>query len=130
MEHGHQLLLARARHFPPGLHSVIAGFVEPGETLEGAVRREVQEEVGLTIKDIRYFGSQPWPFPDSLMIGFIATYESGEICLDDPEIEDAGWFTADNLPSIPDKISIARKLIDWFLVKQGKSTGDNREKAG
>jgi NAD+ diphosphatase len=130
VEHGHQLLLARARHFPPGLHSVIAGFVEPGETLEAAVVREVREEVGLTIKDIRYFGSQPWPFPDSLMIGFIATYESGEICLDDPEIEDAGWFTADNLPSIPGKISIARKLIDWFLAKQGKSTGDNREKAG
>ncbi|MBW2341242.1 MAG: NAD(+) diphosphatase [Deltaproteobacteria bacterium] len=130
VERGHELLLARARHFPPGLHSVIAGFVEPGETLEGAVRREVQEEVGLTIKGIRYFGSQPWPFPDSLMIGFIATYESGEICLEDLEIEDAGWFTADNLPSLPGKISIARRLIDWFLSKQVKSTGDNREKAG
>jgi NAD+ diphosphatase len=130
VERGHELLLARAHHFPPGLYSVIAGFVEPGETLEAAVAREVQEEVGLTIKDIRYFSSQPWPFPDSLMIGFTATYHNGEISLDDTEIQDAGWFTADNLPSIPGTISIARKLIDWFLLKQDKSTGDNREKRG
>jgi NAD+ diphosphatase len=125
IERGRELLLARAHHFPPGLYSVIAGFVEPGETLETAVVREVQEEVGLSIRRIRYFGSQPWPFPDSLMIGFTATYQGGEITLDDGEIADAGWFTADNLPTIPSKISIARRLIDWFLEKQKQYTGDD-----
>jgi len=128
VERGHELLLARPRHFPVGLYSVIAGFVEPGETLEEAVVREVREEVGLAIKDIRYFGSQPWPFPHSLMIGFTATYAGGEISLDDMEIEDAGWFRADNLPTIPGKISIARKLIDWFLAKQDTSEQGEPEK--
>jgi NAD+ diphosphatase len=102
----------------PGMYSVLAGFVEPGESLEEAVVREVREEVGISIKDIKYFGSQPWPFPHSLMIGFTATYAGGNISLDDSEIEDAGWFTANNLPRIPGKISIARKLIDWFVDKQ------------
>ena len=129
VERGHELLLARPHHFLPGLYSVIAGFVEPGETLEEAVVREVREEVDLTIKDIQYFGSQPWPFPHSLMIGFTATYADGEISLDDTEIEDAGWFAADNLPTLPGKISIARKLIDWFLAKGGKSSEDDRKKA-
>jgi NAD+ diphosphatase len=101
------------------MYSVLAGFVEPGESLEQAVVREVREEVGLTIKDIRYFGSQNWPFPHSLMIGFTATYAGGEISMNDEEIEAADWFTVDNLPTIPGKISIARKLIDWFLEKQG-----------
>jgi NAD+ diphosphatase len=114
-----KLLLARSRHFLPGMYSVLAGFVEPGESLEEAVVREVKEEVGIDVKDIKYFGSQPWPFPHSLMIGFTATYAGGEITLDDSEIEDAGWFTADHLPRIPGKISIARKLIDWFVGKQG-----------
>jgi NAD+ diphosphatase len=103
------------------MYSVLAGFVEPGESLEEAVIREVKEEVGIDVKDIKYFGSQPWPFPHSLMIGFTATYAGGEIILDDSEIEDAGWFTADQLPQIPGKISIARKLIDWFVEKQGSS---------
>jgi NAD+ diphosphatase len=124
VERGRELLLARAHHFPPGLYSVIAGFVEPGETLETAVAREVREEVGLSIGEIRYFGSQPWPFPDSLMIGFTAAYQGGEISLDDGEIADAGWFSADSLPTIPGKISIARRLIDWFLEKQKQYTGD------
>ena len=119
VERGDQLLLARSRHFMPGMYSVLAGFVEPGESLEEAVVREVKEEVGIDVKDIRYFSSQPWPFPHSLMIGFTATYDVGEISLNDEEIEDAGWFTADNLPRIPGKISIARKLIDWFIDKQG-----------
>jgi NAD+ diphosphatase len=117
VERGRELLLARSRHFLPGMYSVLAGFVEPGESLEEAVVREVKEEVGVDIKDIQYFGSQPWPFPHSLMIGFTATYADGEITLEDSEIEDAGWFTVDRLPTIPGKISIARKLIDWFVEK-------------
>ena len=120
VERGNELLLARSRHFMPGMYSVLAGFVEPGESLEEAVVREVREEVGIEIKDIKYFGSQPWPFPHSLMIGFTASYAGGEISLDDDEIENAGWFAVDNLPRIPGKISIARKLIDWFIEKQGK----------
>ena len=118
VERGNELLLARSRHFMPGMYSVLAGFVEPGESLEEAVVREVKEEVGIEIKDIKYFGSQPWPFPHSLMVGFTATHASGEISLNDEEIENAGWFTIDNLPRIPGKISIARKLIDGFLAKQ------------
>jgi NAD+ diphosphatase len=121
VERGRELLLARSRHFLPGMYSVLAGFVEPGETLEEAVIREVKEEVGVTVKDIKYFGSQPWPFPHSLMIGFTAAYVGGEISLSDEEIEDAAWFTIDNLPTIPGKISIARKLIDWFVSKQRPS---------
>ena len=120
VERGHEMLLARARRFPTAMYSTLAGFVEPGETLEEAVVREIKEESGITVKDIRYFGSQPWPFPHSLMVGFTAVYESGEITLGDEENIDAGWFTADNLPPLPGKISIARKLIDWFLEKQGK----------
>jgi NAD+ diphosphatase len=124
IERGHELLLARSRHFLSGMYSVLAGFVEPGESLEEAVEREVREEVGLEVKDIQYFRSQPWPFPHSLMIGFTAMYAGGEISPNDEEIEDAGWFTADHLPTIPGKISIARKLIDWFLEKHGKSHED------
>jgi len=115
VQRGPELLLVRARRHPPGLYSVVAGFVEPGETLEEAVAREVREESGLMIKDIRYFGSQPWPFPHSLMIGFTASYADGTICPEDAEIEDADWFTPDHLPTIPGKISIARRLIDWFV---------------
>jgi NAD+ diphosphatase len=111
-----QILLARARRYPRVLYSVIAGFVEPGETLERCVRREIREETGIEVQNIRYFGSQPWPFPNSLMIAFTAEYKSGEIHIDDSEIIDAGWFTARNLPPIPDKISIAHHLIDWFAA--------------
>ncbi len=118
VERGNQLLMARSRHFAPGLFSVLAGFVEPGETLEEAVAREVKEESGILVKDIRYFGSQPWPFPHSLMIGFTAKYAGGEIILEDSELEAAGWYTVDNLPPQPGKISIARKLIDSFVGRQ------------
>ena len=121
VERGQEMLLARARRFPTVMYSTLAGFVEPGETLEHAVVREVKEETGISVKDIRYFGSQPWPFPHSLMIGFTAAYESGEITLEDEENIDARWFSADHLPALPGKISIARKLIDWFLEKQGRS---------
>lgn len=109
------LLLARAKNFKLPFYSVLAGFVEPGETLEQAVKREVREEVGIGVKNVRYFGSQPWPFPDSLMVGFTADYQEGEIRIDPAEIKDAGWFEAGSLPQIPPRISIARQLIDWFI---------------
>lgn len=112
---GEEMLLARSHRFPESLYSVVAGFVEPGESLEETVIREVQEETGILVEDIRYFGSQPWPFPNSLMIGFTAVYASGEIVIDKRELVDAAWFSKHNLPQIPPKLSIARKLIDWFL---------------
>jgi len=113
-----RILLARANRFPKEMYSVLAGFVEPGESLEECVRREVREEVGVEVKNIRYFGSQPWPFPNSLMIAFTSEHAGGDIHVDEKEIADAGWFTAKNLPRIPDKISIARRLIDWFVAKE------------
>ena len=112
---GRELLLARSPRFPKGRYSVLAGFVEPGETLEEAVIREVREEVGIEIEEIRYFGSQPWPFPNSLMLGFTALYAGGEIRIDDDEIEEAGWYAPEALPDLPDDISISRRLIDSFL---------------
>ncbi len=123
-----KILLARSPRFKEVLYSVLAGFVEPGETLEDAVRREIEEEVGIRVKNIRYFGSQPWPFPDSLMIGFTAEYESGEIVIDDTEIIDAGWYDPGNLPPIPGRISIARRLIDAYLEKSREFRGDLLEK--
>jgi NAD+ diphosphatase len=120
VERGKRLLMARANRFPTAFYSVLAGFVEPGETLEETVAREVREEVGIEVTDVRYFGSQSWPFPDSLMIGFTAQYAGGEICIDTTEIVDAGWFGADELPELPGKISIARQLIDWFVEKNRK----------
>jgi NAD+ diphosphatase len=114
-----QILLGHSNRFPQTFYSVLAGFVEPGETFEECVRREIKEEVGVDIKNIQYFSSQPWPFPDSLMVGFTAEYSGGEICVDGEEIVDAGWFTPENLPEIPGKISISRSLIDWFVEKYG-----------
>lgn len=111
----HQILLAHGSSFKTAVYSVLAGFVEPGETFEECVQREVKEEVGLKVKNIKYFGSQPWPFPDSLMVGFTAEYDSGDLNIDKREILDAGWYTADRLPLIPSTGSIARQLIDWFI---------------
>ena len=112
---GEEILLARSPRLPAGMHSLIAGFVEPGETLEHAVRREVGEEVGITVKNIRYFASEPWPFPDSLMIAFVADYATGEIAIDNNEIVAAGWFRQDDLPELPKKLSISRALIDQWV---------------
>jgi len=112
---GNEILLAQSTRFTSNFYSVLAGFVEPGETLEECVRREVKEEVGIDIKNISYFGSQPWPFPNSLMVGFTAEHDKGEISIDEKEIREARWFSVNNLPPIPSSISIARRLIDWFV---------------
>ena len=112
---GDEILLARGRNFRSDFYGLIAGFVETGETLEEAVRREVMEETGLTVKNIRYFDSQPWPYPSGLMVGFTADYESGEIHLQREELQKAGWFNRTNLPKLPEKLSIARRLIDNWL---------------
>jgi NAD+ diphosphatase len=114
---GNRILLARNKRARIPFYSVLAGFVEPSETLEQCVAREVKEEVGITVTNIRYFGSQPWPFPNSLMIGFTADYVGGEISIDPAEITDAGWYSKDNLPPVPPKLSIAGRLIDWFCTK-------------
>ncbi|MBW1890463.1 MAG: NAD(+) diphosphatase [Deltaproteobacteria bacterium] len=113
---GDRILLARNKRFKMPFFSVLAGFVEPGETLEGCILREIEEEVGIAVDNIRYFGSQPWPFPDSLMVAFLADYAGGEIQVDGSEITEAKWFSREDLPNIPPNISIARRLIDWFTV--------------
>lgn len=116
---GDEALLARGVQFRGPMYSCLAGFVEPGESLEDAVVREVREEVGVEVGDVRYWGSQPWPFPHSLMVGFTAEWVSGEIDIDPTEIVDARWFRRDELPNIPPRISIARKLIDaWVEADQ------------
>lgn len=108
---GRELLLARAPHFAPGMFSALAGFVEPGESLEQCVHREVAEEVGVRVRDLRYYGSQSWPFPHSLMVAFTAEWAGGEIVRQEDEIEAAGWFPIDALPTIPPRFSISGHLI-------------------
>lgn len=112
---GRELLLARSPRFKPGVFSALAGFVEAGETLEECVVREVREEVGIEIANLRYFASQSWPFPNSLMIAFFADYASGEITPDPVEIEAADWFLPEDLPLLPEPISLSRRLIDAAL---------------
>ena len=109
---GKEVLLARSPHFPQGMYSALAGFVEPGESLEQCLAREVHEEVGVRVENIRYFASQPWPFPHSLMIAFVCDWREGEIAPQATEIEEAKWFKVLQLPKLPSRISIARKLID------------------
>ncbi|MFH1153940.1 MAG: NAD(+) diphosphatase [Pseudomonadota bacterium] len=117
VERGHEILLARSHHFPKGMYSTLAGFVEPGETLEEAVSREIREESGVRVSRIQYFGSQPWPFPHSLMIGFVTRFQDGEIRMQSSEIEDARWFSRDKMPLLPSAMSIARALINNFLQR-------------
>lgn len=112
---GDEVLLVHARNFKSNFMGLVAGFVETGETLEEAVHREVKEETNLEITNLRYFGSQPWPYPCGLMVGFNADYVSGEIKLQTSELARGAWFRKDNLPTIPEKLSIARKLIDAWL---------------
>jgi NAD+ diphosphatase len=121
---GDRILLAHSPGFPQGLYSVLAGFVEPGESIEEAVVREVREEVGIEVTNVRYFGSQPWPFSNSLMIGFTADYTGGDLTLEPGEIEDAGWYTADDLPRLPPRVSIARTMIDDFVSQHGVDPED------
>lgn len=114
-----QILLVNAKTFRRSeMYGLVAGFVETGETLEECVRRELKEETNLQVTNIRYFDSQAWPYPCGIMIGFTADYESGEIKLQEEELRRAGWFSRHNLPPIPDKLSIARKLIDNWLETQ------------
>ena len=113
-----EALLAHNRKFTSGVYSLIAGFNEAGESLEDTIAREAKEEVNLTLRDIRYIGSQPWPFPNSLMLGFSARYDGGELRPDGTEIEDANWFSRDALPALPGSASISRYLIE--LWREGK----------
>ncbi|NNM33807.1 MAG: NAD(+) diphosphatase [Gemmatimonadetes bacterium] len=114
-----QILLGRSARHPPGFYSVLAGFVDPGETLEETVAREVREESGVELRNIRYFGSQAWPFPDSLMVGFTAEYAGGVLVAEDDEIDHVEWFRATDMPPVPPPYSIARTLIDDFIVREG-----------
>ena len=118
VERDDRILLGANRTFRGSMYSVLAGFVEPGETLEEAVVREVEEEVGLRVEDVRYFASQPWPFPNNIMLGFQARWAGGDIRIDEQELVDADWFRADELPRIPGPMSIARHLIDDFVARQ------------
>lgn len=117
---GDEVLLVKAHNFRRDHYGLVAGFVETGESLEEAVHREVREETGLEITRLRYFGSQPWPYPCGLMAGFHADYLSGEIHLQEEELKTAGWFRRDNMPPIPEKLSIARRLIDSWMTTQDK----------
>ena len=112
---GEEVLLVRSRDFRGNYYGLVAGFVETGESLEAAIRREVNEETSLEIQDITYFGSQPWPYPCGLMVGFMAKYKSGELRLQDCELAAGGWFHYTKLPEIPQEMSIARKLIDNWV---------------
>ncbi len=114
---GDRLLLAHRRG-RGAMRSLVAGFLEPSESLEAALRREVREEVGLEVEDIRYFASQPWPFPHQLMVGFFARHAGGEIRVDGHELDEAAWYDVDELPTLPGPISIARRLIDAFVAER------------
>lgn len=122
---GDALLLGHNAAFPSGRYSVIAGFVEPGENAEHTVAREVWEEARVRVKDVRYFSSQPWPFPNSLMLGYFASWDSGDPTPGDGELTDVAWFTRDSLPDLPPPISIARRLIDAWLDGRHLRRSDN-----
>jgi NAD+ diphosphatase len=120
---GSELLLARAPRFPPGMYSALAGFVEAGETIEDCIHREVREEVGLEIGDIRYFASQSWAFPHSLMIAYTAEYAGGVLRPDETEIAEARWFAWNAVPSLPPSISISRRLIEATVARLASEAG-------
>ena len=114
---GPRILMTRQPRFPAGMYGLVAGFVEPGETLEATVARETREETGIEVGDVAYFGSQPWPFPHQIMVGFFARRTGGELVVDHEELEDAAWFDKSALPPLPPPLSIARKLIDTWLAR-------------
>lgn len=118
VEDGDQLLMARHSRLPPGMYALIAGFLEPGETLEQCVAREVFEETGFEVDNIRYFGSQPWPFPHQIMVGFVARKCGGDLRIDLEELEDARFFHRNDLPMLPPPVSIARKIIDAWIERK------------
>lgn len=122
---GDEVFMVRARNFRGDFYGLVAGFVETGETLEEAVAREVHEETGLTITNLHYFGSQPWPYPCGLMVGFTAEYAGGEPHLQREELSSGGWFHRDHLPKLPEPLSIARKLIDNWTGKREKTSEKN-----
>lgn len=115
VERGDSVLLTRQSRFPKGMYGLVAGFLEPGETLEQCVAREVLEETGIVVRDVRYFGSQQWPFPHQVMVAFTAAHASGEIVVDTSELEEAAWFARDAMPMLPPPLSIARRLLDDWL---------------
>lgn len=117
VEDHEEVLMVRAHNFRGNHYGLVAGFVETGESLEECLVREVEEEVGLKVKNIRYFGSQPWPYPSGLMVGFTAEYDSGEIRLQRSELADGRWFKASELPTLPGKVSLARRLVDEWLCQ-------------
>ena len=112
---GKEILLVQSHKFKRDYMGLVAGFVETGETLEACVHREVMEETGLHITNLRYFASQPWPYPFGLIIGFTAEYESGTLTLQRSELNKGGWFSAEHMPAIPGRVSLARRLIDHWL---------------
>ena len=116
---GHEILLVQSKSFKKNYLGLVAGFVETGETLEECVRREVMEETQLSIKNLHYFASQPWPYPCGLMVGFTAEYAGGSLKIQTSELNKGGWYTRDNLPAIPGKVSLARQLIDYWLEQMG-----------
>ena len=120
IHHGDRVLLTRQAPWPPNRYGLVAGFVEPAETLEECLRREVREETGIAVDDLRYFASQSWPFPHQLMVGFTARYAGGEITIDTRELEDARWFSLDALPTLPTPFSIARRIIDAHVAAHGR----------
>jgi len=123
IERDDTILLARGHQFAAGRFGLVAGFVETGESLEDAVRREIAEEVGIAVEAPRYFGSQPWPFPHGIMVGFTAAHAAGEITIQEAELAEAAWFGLADLPRIPPKLSIARRLIDSWAAARGATIG-------
>ena len=119
--HGDKILLGRSPHFREGMYSTLAGFIEAGETPEKAIEREIFEEAGIHVKNIKYHSSQSWPFPNNMMLAYTAAYKSGTLNIDNDELEDAGWFSADKMPTLPIKASIAHTLITEFIEKHCRS---------
>ncbi len=120
VQKGDRILLVHAHNFKGPFHSLVAGFLEAGESLEECVAREVKEETGLSIRNIRYFGSQSWPYPSGVMIGFMAEYLNGDICLQEEELSCGKFYTLEDLPELPGKISLARKMIDHWIDQRRK----------